>query len=309
METHIPSCFEDRVSDLPDHIIHYILSFLESDEVVKTSLLSKRWRYLSASAPHFDLDKYSLFSKRIFPREFDSVVNRVLNFQNGSLNLLRFRVNAGRTWKRNIDEWISEAVKRNVQEVDLNVTCIRRYNFEFPCSLLTCDSLRVLRLKFWYDTLKLPLPGTGFGRLKSLHLLKASLLIDDSFRCFISSCPLLEDLSLKECLFDTDNNLEISSNSLRNLTIENLDGIYKSLGGKKIMVSCGKLASFKYVGPIARDYIFQNLSSLDTVDIQLGAKGEKVKGKEGWYLVCKMLQKIRDAGPLGRCHLLLEFKV
>jgi len=36
---------EDRISKLPDEIIHRILSTLDVKVVVQTSILSKRWRY------------------------------------------------------------------------------------------------------------------------------------------------------------------------------------------------------------------------------------------------------------------------
>jgi len=36
----------DRISDLPDEIIHHILSFLPFSQIAPTSLLSKRWNPL-----------------------------------------------------------------------------------------------------------------------------------------------------------------------------------------------------------------------------------------------------------------------
>ncbi|XAR63285.1 hypothetical protein NMG60_11023172 [Bertholletia excelsa] len=163
MKNRIARCFEDRLSSLPDHIIHYSLSFLESDEVVKTSVLSKRWRYLCASVPYFDLNENSFFSNREMDCDHDALINllnRVLHFQNGSLTLLRLRLNTGSDEEWNIDEWISEAVKRNVQEVDL-ITCPWENKVELPCSLVNCDSLRALRLELEYYCPKLP--RTGFG--------------------------------------------------------------------------------------------------------------------------------------------------
>ncbi|XP_044444468.1 uncharacterized protein [Triticum aestivum] len=40
----------DRIGDLPDEIIHHLLSFLPAQEAVRTSVLARRWRHLWKSA-------------------------------------------------------------------------------------------------------------------------------------------------------------------------------------------------------------------------------------------------------------------
>ncbi|CAL5089486.1 unnamed protein product [Urochloa decumbens] len=47
----------DRLSALPDGLIHTVLSFLPAPEVVRTCLLSWRWRNLWRSAPHINLNE------------------------------------------------------------------------------------------------------------------------------------------------------------------------------------------------------------------------------------------------------------
>ncbi|KAK1661843.1 hypothetical protein QYE76_050002 [Lolium multiflorum] len=54
---------DDRLSDLPDCLIHTILSFLNSRQVVRTSVLSRRWRHLWRSVPCIDID-FTLFRRR-----------------------------------------------------------------------------------------------------------------------------------------------------------------------------------------------------------------------------------------------------
>ena len=47
----------DRLSDLPDCLLHTVLSSLRSRQVVQTSLLSRRWRHLWRSVPCLDVDQ------------------------------------------------------------------------------------------------------------------------------------------------------------------------------------------------------------------------------------------------------------
>ncbi|KAI3853388.1 hypothetical protein MKW92_029935, partial [Papaver armeniacum] len=45
---------EDYISNLPDALIHHILSFLPTKSAMSTSILSKRWKYVAISIPVLD---------------------------------------------------------------------------------------------------------------------------------------------------------------------------------------------------------------------------------------------------------------
>ncbi|EAY94235.1 hypothetical protein OsI_16008 [Oryza sativa Indica Group] len=47
---------EDRLSELPDCLLHDILSHLKARQVVQTCVLSRRWRHLWRSVPRLDVD-------------------------------------------------------------------------------------------------------------------------------------------------------------------------------------------------------------------------------------------------------------
>lgn len=62
-----PSNKKDRISNLPDPILHYILSLSspKTIDVGRTSVLGRRWRYLWNSIPYLDLDLENFFWPRL----------------------------------------------------------------------------------------------------------------------------------------------------------------------------------------------------------------------------------------------------
>ena len=46
----------DRLSSLSDDLLHHVMSFLPTPEVVRTSLLSPRWRNLWSSVPFIHIN-------------------------------------------------------------------------------------------------------------------------------------------------------------------------------------------------------------------------------------------------------------
>uniref|UniRef100_A0A803N599 F-box domain-containing protein n=1 Tax=Chenopodium quinoa TaxID=63459 RepID=A0A803N599_CHEQI len=90
----------DRISDLPNHILCHILSFLPTKYAVGTSVLSTRWRYLWTSVPVFNFDGRlhggfnSIFNMNVFLESeitFRNVVNRVM-LLNSIPNIQKFRL-------------------------------------------------------------------------------------------------------------------------------------------------------------------------------------------------------------------------
>ncbi|KAM0862595.1 hypothetical protein ACQ4PT_045165 [Festuca glaucescens] len=72
----------DRLSALPDALLHHIMSSLKAWEVVRTCVLARRWRHLWASAPCVDLPV--LYSGRDDdpPEEFRDFVHHLFLLRN-----------------------------------------------------------------------------------------------------------------------------------------------------------------------------------------------------------------------------------
>ncbi|KAK7388865.1 hypothetical protein VNO78_23692 [Psophocarpus tetragonolobus] len=79
---------EDRLSNLPDEIIHHVLSFLEAVSAVQTSVLSKRWRPLWTSLPVLNFQSSSFYDPILFP----VFVNRFLALRDASVNVHVFKL-------------------------------------------------------------------------------------------------------------------------------------------------------------------------------------------------------------------------
>ncbi|AES66879.1 putative F-box domain-containing protein [Medicago truncatula] len=68
---------QDLISNLPDHIIGYILFFLPTKEAVRTSVLSKKWIYLWKFITKLDFDDTKHFSlNKIRKKGFVDFVDR-----------------------------------------------------------------------------------------------------------------------------------------------------------------------------------------------------------------------------------------
>jgi hypothetical protein len=89
-----PAVAPDRLSALPDALLHHIMSSLKSWEVVRTCVLARRWRNLWASAPCIDLRvRYSSGREADPPKQFRDFVHRLflLRDVSASVDTLRLR--------------------------------------------------------------------------------------------------------------------------------------------------------------------------------------------------------------------------
>jgi hypothetical protein len=68
----------DRLSALPDEMLHHVMSFLRAWEVARTCVLSRRWRHLWASAPCVDLRVWRIGRHLCPPNGFAKFVYRFL---------------------------------------------------------------------------------------------------------------------------------------------------------------------------------------------------------------------------------------
>ncbi|EYU46821.1 hypothetical protein MIMGU_mgv11b019832mg [Erythranthe guttata] len=66
---------DNRISDLPEGLLQRIVYFFSHEEAVRTSVLSKSWRYIWCTRPNFDLSETNFKGNK---HHFLSVVENTL---------------------------------------------------------------------------------------------------------------------------------------------------------------------------------------------------------------------------------------
>ncbi|KAF3608031.1 hypothetical protein DY000_02051643 [Brassica cretica] len=205
----------DRISSLPDGVIHHILSFLPLKKSAQTSVLSKRWRLLFAFSPTLDLLPYENDMRR--PR-FLKFVERVLYVSgNSSINKFTLRCRKGSRTKHCIRHVLNRG---GVLDLDLCLY-IDDDAADLPREVFTCKTLVELKLT-GFCIKELP-EDASLPALKKLFL--NSVQFDSlpphvcAFGKLLSACPVLEELVLDDLRWDLWKwSRSLSSPSLRKLT-------------------------------------------------------------------------------------------
>lgn len=297
-----PKCREDdddRLCSLPEPVIHQIFSFMETIDVVRASAVSRKWRYLWLSVPYlsFDMSTISSNPQEIWSHEkFKDFVNWVLLSQNGSVSIQRFRLYClSYANDYTVYRWVCAVARRNVQVFDLTV-----YGevTELPHCLVTCESLEALKLacrQLRMCVLKLPF-SVVFSRLKSLDLHNVEFLDHNLLHKFVSSRHLLEKLILKSCSFRDFKILDISSTSLKSLTLDDFGG--DESGNYKVKIACSNLVSFNFLASWSPDFAFEDLDSLQNAFIFFDIIDRDERDNESCHILSKLLNELCEVEAL-----------
>ncbi|KAK1646765.1 hypothetical protein QYE76_064570 [Lolium multiflorum] len=195
----------DRLGDLPDALLHVILSFLPAVQVVRTSVLSRRWRDLWRSTPCINIDDAepdfltSTRRNRHGPaenwRKLENFTTNLLLFHINDTSLDKFRLSACH-WpddelrRRDIDRWVRRGIRYRPQVLEIIISA----SPAVPFPHMGASSCRLKRLQIHY------------------------MYLDDQFgRLLFSGCPVLEDLALSMCRNDFR---EFKSRTLKKLAID-----------------------------------------------------------------------------------------
>ncbi|KAK9085746.1 hypothetical protein Sjap_026157 [Stephania japonica] len=261
---------EDRLSDLPEPILHHIFSFLPTSQVFFTTYcLSKRWRDFWASHPCLFLN-INCKDAEVFVGKFMSRVGGA-NRQDLQAFCLHWSSYSYGGLKC-VKKWIAVALARNVRELDIYLGHGRSM-FTVPAKVFAAaSSVKAIKLesRFFGDHFMVPIPMLSSPNLKTLELIKIKLPKGDSKGEVILGCPVLETLIMKQCYYNHLQVLNLSLNRLKELEIDNTaDPLVSTIGIRycKLELHTPNLSTFVFKGVLYKECSFGNLAAL--IDVQL----------------------------------------
>ncbi|KAJ4789753.1 F-box/RNI-like/FBD-like domains-containing protein [Rhynchospora pubera] len=237
----------DRISFLPDCLIHLIMSFLTAQEAVRTCLLSKRWKNLWTTLPFLDFDLKKFEYNGVPERRFDmfvSFVNTTLLLCEAS-DLHMFRLVELRDFKLYhmfVKSWIRYALKHNIKELTIELPLYYSsvpLDGVFNCASLINVSINELSNIIFETRL---VTGVNLPCLKQLYLRGIELIqyfVDNLF----SGCPVLEYLHLEDCGLGFST---MYSQSLKYLKIDCHEGLHYDPEEQMELIEAPNLLSFCY---------------------------------------------------------------
>ncbi|KAK6155401.1 hypothetical protein DH2020_009649 [Rehmannia glutinosa] len=191
----------DRISQLPESVLHHILSFLSQKEATQTCLLAKSWRHVSSTRPNIEFLEENWFkgNKVAFLSVLDKTLQR---YHDQMLRIQEFRVKISKLDSESIsllEKWIPIImVNMGVKTFNLDLFSNTWELFDLPSVVFKVESLQKLDLLGCKLNIQNPLNKVQFKHLQTLHLTQV-YIDDETFHKIISSCPLIEVVSLYAC--------------------------------------------------------------------------------------------------------------
>nr|XP_043607273.1 F-box/FBD/LRR-repeat protein At3g26920-like [Erigeron canadensis]XP_043607274.1 F-box/FBD/LRR-repeat protein At3g26920-like [Erigeron canadensis] len=186
---------DDRLSNLPDDLIHKILSYISTKEAVGTSVLASRWRFMwtSLACLSFSSEDFSTLPK------FSKFVTHVLSGRNDQIEVSSVKLSfRGKVTQAFVKRLMNYAFSHNVQQ--MTVECLEK-KIEFPLSVFKSQSLKSLSLigLGGYRQTITSIPTWELSALTILHLDRISFCDDnlDNFVGLFSKFINLKSLTLK----------------------------------------------------------------------------------------------------------------
>nr|GEZ69483.1 hypothetical protein [Tanacetum cinerariifolium] len=188
---------EDRLSGLPDELIHKILCSFDTKFAVQTCVLSSRWKLIWKSIPRLDFSSQQF---KTLPK-FAKFVTHVLTHRNRQVEVtsvkLWFHGAASQVFVRKIADY---AFSHNVQE--LTVISWPKNHHVYPSCLFSSQTLKQLSLKSqFFAPCITPKTPWEFPSLTTLHLHDTMLCDNDNESVdLFSKCLNLKNLAIESCI-------------------------------------------------------------------------------------------------------------
>ncbi|CAN6702289.1 unnamed protein product [Malus baccata var. baccata] len=215
---------KDRISNLPWDVLDGILVRLPLKEVVRTSILSSRWRHKWTGISQFVIDDKCI-PRRISDKvaRWESIMEILRQVQlHHTGPIEKFKLAAYcRPDHSDLDQWIHYLTDKGLKEFILQeFDTIKRFNL--PFCLFSCRLLN--RLELFGCRIKPSSEAIGFKSLANLHLNEVCVT-GGMLECLVLNSPVLERLTLLN--IDHQIVLRIGNANLKYLKVDsNFDDIY-----------------------------------------------------------------------------------
>ncbi|KAJ6294832.1 hypothetical protein OIU76_022834 [Salix suchowensis] len=255
---------QDRLSDLPDYVIHEILCFLEINQAIQTSVLSKRWKNLWASVPDLNFNSKG-FKEQTFPKFLRRVISKREDCNVRRLDVfthLPIRLSS-------MEGLINYAVAHQVEDFRFVSDDVQ------PVYLPECGSLKALFLsRCKFGDLRTSF-GFGFANLTSLDLYVCWFCYSENdFGDPFARCQNLRRLYLRYCRFPSLKKLKITGFQLVSLEIQGFGYGDRGLQeGCEVEIFAPNLLSFVYKFSKPVDFCGLHFPSLDYVEVHVWQHG------------------------------------
>ncbi|KAG5544974.1 hypothetical protein RHGRI_017434 [Rhododendron griersonianum] len=288
----------DPLTSLPEPLLHHILSYLTMKDVIRISVLAKRWRYMWLYVPCLKFSPVKISrSKEVAFINQSLLLHKGPAIQKFSLAFLQPDAET-----HHVDSWIYFAKIRNVNELNLDFGDIRHvHRYRLPHFLFSSTSLTVLSLV----TCEIHFPVKfELGSLKTLSL-EQVYFSGGKINDLIKSTPILESLSLTNCQRSADLRVHMYHGStMKTLKIHESDQ-----GSSDSVLSIGShyIASFELVTTMSRKYYFiDGMRPLESASFGCNKLncGQYETDKEN--TVFEILDSVRHAKLLRLCSCYIQ---
>ncbi|MFS7906645.1 putative F-box domain, FBD domain, F-box-like domain superfamily protein [Helianthus anomalus] len=207
---------DDIISNFPEDLINPILERLPVKEAVRTSVLSKRWRYrwttMRKLGFHYPFSQQFLKTGAFSHNGFIRVISQIMTHHQGPIFtfFLHIPKQIFLDSFQEVDQWMLILSRNNLRVLDF-----RNSNriYQIPSSVFSCLELRVLILV--NCIFKPPLEFQGFPNLEEIYLLYVNF--GGNSGGTVINLPQLKKLSLQSC--GNVNNFNIKAEKLQNLRV------------------------------------------------------------------------------------------
>uniref|UniRef100_A0ACD5VHK9 Uncharacterized protein n=1 Tax=Avena sativa TaxID=4498 RepID=A0ACD5VHK9_AVESA len=235
----LPHC-RDRLSNLPDCLLHAILSQLEARQAVQTCVLSRRWPLLWRAIPCITIDSADFSNQQVCPRTKEEALAKLEDFADNlllrravslepPLDALRLCVQAaGPRGDMNMGRWIRRGLKLSPAALEVSGGDGYPINLNFLSSSVS---------------------GGGVGRLTRLRI--DNVILHRDFEDLLGSggLPVLQDLEIVNPVI-VSAIWRIAADTLTRLAVVDVSCHHQSRCS--VHIAAPRLASLRLEFPLAR---------------------------------------------------------